>query len=459
MKKNFIIIVVLLLTACDNSENIKRVKALIYPQFDKTITVGNALDNRDLCKIVNWKSLKDEKQRDIVEYNCNLDTKNAENFLHTQLEYELNTLKSKFVEIDIKVSPEEYKKFRIDEVKASRNKRYKYTIYENYVDINEQEFIYANAKLEVYNLLGQALDDISKSKAFIRYQQNRNYFLTNKENIEKVILEDHSIYNPQETVDYIYSSTHSSLIENIFWIDSDDSPSLFFDWKSISNQTIHNKIEEMLIDIKDIHNQLKEHKIYFSHSYLVNQGGFRDPIRDKEIVYDDKLLKIDNKGMINLAHSYACSQIFRYFLEGETPKIVSIYDNKIETKISANNYYELLESLKKAQKNIISKIISDILVPYNNVNKSNIEILQNLQRNLKIKSYEQKIRWSLVGEQEPELASCELIIETNSFPTLISDPKLANRCFSATYSNQYIDSVYNDPLYQLLNNINSNLKN
>ncbi|KES15024.1 hypothetical protein GASC598I20_003320, partial [Gilliamella apicola SCGC AB-598-I20] len=96
-------------------------------------------------------------------------------------------LKSKFVETNIKVSPEDYKKFRIDEVKASKDKRYKYTIYNNYVDINAQEFIYANAKLEAYNLLEQALDDISKSKAFIRYQQNRNYFLSNKESIKKNI--------------------------------------------------------------------------------------------------------------------------------------------------------------------------------------------------------------------------------------------------------------------------------
>ncbi|MWP61959.1 hypothetical protein [Gilliamella sp. Pas-s25] len=459
MKKHFIIILVLFLTACDNSENIKKVKALIYSQLDKTITVGNALDNRELCKKVNWESLKDEKQRDIVEYSCNLDTKKAENFLHTQLDDELNTLKSKFVETDIKVSPEEYKKFRIDEVKASQNKRYKYTIYGNYVDINAQAFIYANAKLEAYNLLGQALDDISKSKAFIRYQQNRNYFIANKENIEKVILEDHSIDNPKETIEYIYSSTHSSLIGDIFWIDSDTSPSQFFKWQSISNQTIRNRIEEMFIDIEDIHNQLKEHKIYFSHSYLFDQGGLRDPFHDKEIRYNDKLLKIDQDGMINLAHSSDCCQTFRYFLEGETPKIVSIYDDKIETKISANNYRELLASLKTTQKNIISKMVSDVLVPHNNANKSNIEIVQKLQNDLKIKSYDQKIRWSLVGEQEPVLTSCELIIETNSFPKVISDPKLANHCFSATYSDRYIESVYNDPLYQILNNINSSLKN
>ena len=140
------------------------------------------------------------------------------------------------------------------------------------------------------------------------------------------------------------------------------------------------------------------------------------------------------------------------------PKIVNIYDKKLETKISANNYQELLESLKATQKNIISKMISDVLLPHNKANKSNIEIVQKFQNDLKIKSYDQKIRWSLVGKQEPVLTSCELIIETNSFPKVLSDPKLANHCFSATYSDQYIGSVYNDPLYQILNNINSNLK-
>ncbi|OCG35795.1 hypothetical protein A9G29_01815 [Gilliamella sp. Fer2-1] len=463
MKKYFIIIVVLFLTACGDSEEVKRVKALIYPQLDQTITVGNALENREICKSVNWKFLKDEKKRDIVEYNCNLDTKNAEKFLYAQLDDELNILKSKFVETDIKVSPEEYKKFRIDEVKASKNKRYKYTIYENYVDINATEFIYANAKLAVYNLLGQALDDISKSKAFIRYQQNRNYFITNKESIEKIILEDHSISLPNDLINYIYSSIYSSLVGDIYWmVDRDkSSPSSSFRWENISNKAIHNKIEEMLSDIKDIHNQLKQHKIYFSRSYLFeNQGGFINPIYNKKIRYSDKLLKIDDdNGMINLAHSSACDQTLQYFLEGETPKTVSVYDHKIETKIPANNYRELLESLKTKEKNVISKFVSDVLVPHNNKNKANIEILEKLQSNIKIKNYTQKIRWSLVGEQKPVLANCELIVETNSFPPVISDSKLANNCFSATYSDQYVDSVYNDPLYQLLYDINSNLKN
>lgn len=458
MKKLFFIIVILL-TGCEDSENITKVKSLVYPQLDKTITIGNVLDNRSLCKTVNWQYLKDEKQRDIVEYSCNLDTKKAENFLYTQLDHELNTLKSKFVETNIKVSPEDYKKFRIDEVKASKDKRYKYTIYNNYVDINAQEFIYANAKLEAYNLLEQALDDISKSKAFIRYQQNRNYFLSNKESIKKNISgSDFNGYSiSDQIIDFIYSTSHSSLVGDIFWAKTSDYPGYDNSWKYISDKTIYNKIEEMLIDIEDIHNQLKKHKIYFSDSYLVSTT-MSSRINSKEIEYSDRLLKIDQDGMINLAHSNACSKTFLYFLEGEMPKIVNIYDKKLETKISANNYRELLESLKATQKNIISKMISDVLLPHNKANKSNIEIVQKFQNDLKIKSYDQKIRWSLVGKQEPVLTSCELIIETNSFPKVLSDPKLANHCFSATYSDQYIDSVYNDPLYQILNNINSNLK-
>ncbi|MBI0104393.1 hypothetical protein H3T80_09565 [Gilliamella sp. W8145] len=392
MKKLFFIIVILL-TGCEDSENITKVKSLVYPQLDKTITIGNVLDNRSLCKTVNWQYLKDEKQRDIVEYSCNLDTKKAENFLYTQLDHELNTLKSKFVETNIKVSPEDYKKFRIDEVKASKDKRYKYTIYNNYVDINAQEFIYANAKLEAYNLLEQALDDISKSKAFIRYQQNRNYFLSNKESIKKNISgSDFNGYSiSDQIIDFIYSTSHSSLVGDIFWAKTGDYPGYDNSWKYISDKTIYNKIEEMLIDIKDIHNQLKKHKIYFSNSYLVSTT-MSSRINSKEIEYSDRLLKIDQDGMINLAHSNACSETFLYFLEGEIPKIVNIYDKKLETKISANNYRELLESLKATQKNIISKMISDVLLPHNNANKSNIEIVQKFQNDLKIKSYDQKIR-------------------------------------------------------------------
>lgn len=40
MKKLFFIIVILL-TGCEDSENITKVKSLVYPQLDKTITIGN----------------------------------------------------------------------------------------------------------------------------------------------------------------------------------------------------------------------------------------------------------------------------------------------------------------------------------------------------------------------------------------------------------------------------------
>lgn len=70
MKKLAILIPLLLLQGCDDN-GVNQVKNYIY-DFDKSMSVENALDHRSVCKSTNWKSFKDQRNRDVVEYRCDL---------------------------------------------------------------------------------------------------------------------------------------------------------------------------------------------------------------------------------------------------------------------------------------------------------------------------------------------------------------------------------------------------
>ena len=60
----------LALTGCDHSE-IDTVKAAAVPQ-DATHTYDTALSNRSSCEKDGWRSFKDDTNRTVVEYGCDL---------------------------------------------------------------------------------------------------------------------------------------------------------------------------------------------------------------------------------------------------------------------------------------------------------------------------------------------------------------------------------------------------
>ncbi|MGA4215166.1 hypothetical protein ACI2UO_25450 [Ralstonia nicotianae] len=60
----------LALAGCGHSE-VNAVKAATVPQ-DSTHTYGTALSNRSSCEKDEWRSFKDDTNRTVVEYRCDL---------------------------------------------------------------------------------------------------------------------------------------------------------------------------------------------------------------------------------------------------------------------------------------------------------------------------------------------------------------------------------------------------
>lgn len=91
MKKILIILPLLLLTACEDDDRINQVKSLVL-DTDISITLGNALDHREVCEKMLWSQYEDEKGRPVVEYRCIFpESKYLPEFLSLRTSY-LNSL-------------------------------------------------------------------------------------------------------------------------------------------------------------------------------------------------------------------------------------------------------------------------------------------------------------------------------------------------------------------------------
>lgn len=55
-----------------DSSKIEEVKSYIYKDIDRTLTLGNALATRDMCKSISWDFKVDSRKREVVEYTCEL---------------------------------------------------------------------------------------------------------------------------------------------------------------------------------------------------------------------------------------------------------------------------------------------------------------------------------------------------------------------------------------------------
>ena len=78
------------LQGCNNS-NIDNVKSLVY-NYDKSITLGNALDHRSVCNKTNWVEFDDDQGRNVVEYQCEL--KDIEQYSISQRSTNIKTLEN-----------------------------------------------------------------------------------------------------------------------------------------------------------------------------------------------------------------------------------------------------------------------------------------------------------------------------------------------------------------------------
>lgn len=116
MRKIVIVALCLVLSACGENENITAVKNG-YVDQDRTIKLGQVLDNRSLCATVQWSNSEDELGRNIVRYECQYvdprpiieqakkDTSNSSVAMNLQLineqKEELKAINQKIKKIDV----------------------------------------------------------------------------------------------------------------------------------------------------------------------------------------------------------------------------------------------------------------------------------------------------------------------------------------------------------------------
>lgn len=60
------------LSGCFEENIIETVKGLTFSTIDPTLTLGNALDTRKMCKEVKWWLATDDRKREVVNYSCDL---------------------------------------------------------------------------------------------------------------------------------------------------------------------------------------------------------------------------------------------------------------------------------------------------------------------------------------------------------------------------------------------------
>lgn len=86
MKKIIITAGFITLTGCGDSADITLVKDMVT-YTDRTITVGNAFEHREMCQQTTWSEEKDKRNRDIVRYLCKINPADANTIITDNINY------------------------------------------------------------------------------------------------------------------------------------------------------------------------------------------------------------------------------------------------------------------------------------------------------------------------------------------------------------------------------------
>ncbi|OCG46496.1 hypothetical protein A9G35_05110 [Gilliamella sp. Choc5-1] len=445
MKKITIVLSVLILTACGDSSQVKQVKDYVYDNIDSTLTVGNALDNRNICNKTKWDSYKDERDRNIVEYTCEFKKDHPNQFLKLTFSGMAGNLKTMLVDKNINITLDGYEKFKEEEKRYKNVKYPHYTVYKNYIDAKAKSYIKAKAKLVIYDKLKKALLEIEKSNALARYQENRKYLLSNKEIIIKEIKEEEK-YKILDSRGF-YARYPDNVIKSIYGDKSNDgiiNYDHFFLYgfsegrtnTNIDNKDIVKKIEQIEKDIISIKEILKKHGLIFERGYasFKRYKGEKVELLD---LYDDDYSKL----------------IYQYLLEGNSAKKITLNTKDGKRTLSVNNYQELLVYFEGVENGIVKNIIEKVIDPYNQNLTNKINQFEKLAKDIKTESYQQKIKWVLIGERNPSLISCELEFKTDGYPSVKSDSSMSSSCFRNAYKTNYVDQIYNQPIMSFINKV------
>lgn len=433
------------LTGCDDSQQVNEVKDIVYAKLDKTIAVGNALNNRDICQKINWSSYKDNKDRNIVEYTCQLKLEQPSQFLGQLIDNKITNIKQQYIDSNITITPDSFEAFKREVGKSVHSASSQYA---NYINAEVPEYIYAKYSVYQYETLISALKEIAKTPAWKRYQENMSYFTSHQKEIEALIVETAKMkgyssnsYEVSSLIKQLYALKGYSLInKNFDYFDITSSG-----WKEDNKWDYNNKLSqvhklsmEIGKDIETIRANMMNYSVYFN---SMDDGSYEY----NRYVKVFERIKVKD-GAINLSSCNECKLIFDVFLSGDKERTISLKDDSEE--ITVNNYQDFADYLLEEERETMTSIKERIIDPYNAKLMSQVEYLQKLKNKPLINHYEQKIQWSLIKNQVPALLNCDLLIKSNDSPEIKLEQNV-EKCLEASYSEHYEESLYNQPIWQL----------
>lgn len=82
----------IIISGCGDNEKIGNLKKHVFNYVDDTISLGNALDSKEICKSTRWNEYTDDRNRNVISYTCDLQNFSNifENFIDLDIEYYKN---------------------------------------------------------------------------------------------------------------------------------------------------------------------------------------------------------------------------------------------------------------------------------------------------------------------------------------------------------------------------------
>lgn len=225
MKKIIIIAGFIILTGCGDSADITLVKDMVT-YTDRTITVGNAFDHREMCRQTTWSEENDKRNRDIVRYRCEINPADTNAILAGDINY-VRDKSFEYAEKSGQIFPEQRKEVQLSlfylrnaekalKELSSTSLPADYAVLkadlEDYLEQNYQsEHVkYFNFSDE-FNIKGKPLLTINQLDADKDYILYDYYRIENIGKDSVVIRKTEKIYELQQQVIHLFAGNNSSL--------------------------------------------------------------------------------------------------------------------------------------------------------------------------------------------------------------------------------------------------------
>lgn len=452
MKKYFVsLLLVSVLTACSESEDIKAVKGLIYEKLDNSNTVGNILSNRSMCQTLSWQSYTDDKKRTLVEYQCDFQLKAPTAYLNQSINERIKALNQRKIDPDKSINPKAYQQY-VQELKDKNDYQKNLThmllkttpstvgadYFKVYLDQGLSDYVHLKFNTDIYPPLQAALNEIAQSDALSRYQTNRRYLLDNQSTIESSIrMKVGNQYNTGEKLInaiYFYALNFTELKAAIYGING------FFTNEEKDKEMMAYLGETVFTKLVEINEDIAFFKSVFHRNGLT--FDLTNGLADNSVY---------SNNYINLRYSQDFEHAYLMLLNGNLPEKVTIKGSK--TAMEFANYQALLAHLYQREIKQLQQLRTENIEPINKWIDGTVQALQDVK---KIKQYRQAIIWSVLQNKPPVLLNCTLTLNLDYLPNemnIKTDNSFSQSCFSAAYQDHYIGDIYNQPINYLLDEI------